>query len=146
MTVDPIPAGYHCVTPYLAVTGANEFIEFLKQAFEAEEIMRLGSPDGTIRHAEVRIGDSPIMLTESCDRMPALPCVIHLYVSDVDATYHRAIQAGAVSEQEPMDQFYGDRSGGVRCPFGVRWYMATHVEDVSPEEIARRMKAFEQGS
>jgi len=141
MPVQPIPAGYHTITPYLSVEGADKLITFLQAAFDAEEIMRLPVPDGTIRHAEVRIGDSPLMMTDACDQMAATPCTIHLYVEDVDAMYRRALEAGATSVQEPQDMFYGDRTAGVKDPFGNHWYMATHIEDVSTEEVQRRMAA-----
>src|SRR6185369_11122896 len=110
---DPIPSGYHTVTPYLRVTGAAEFIDFLKQAFGANEMHRSLAPDGSIMHADVTIGDSHVMLTEGMENFPPLPGSLFLYVPDVDATYKRAIDAGATSMMEPADQFYGDRTGGV---------------------------------
>ena len=146
MTVQPIPDGYHTVTPYLVVDGASRFIEFLTKAFQAEEIMRMSGPDGTIRHAEVKVGDSHLMITEACEKMSPTPCMLHLYVEDSDAVYKRAVQAGATSEQEPGDQFYGDRTAAVVDPFGYRWYMATHIEDVSEEELKRRMEAMKANS
>lgn len=139
--VRPIPEGYHAVTPHLTVPGVANLIDFLKQAFGATEIGRFEGPDGSIMHAEVRIGDSVVMLGEPRGDIKAMPAVLHLYVHDVDGTYRKAIQAGAKSLREPADQFYGDRSGGVQDAGGNQWWISTHVEDVSPEEMKRRMDA-----
>jgi uncharacterized glyoxalase superfamily protein PhnB len=144
-TVNPIPEGYHSVTPYLIVKGAERLIEFLKQAFAAEEIYRSLQPDGTIGHTQLKIGDSMVELAEGNDRWKPLTCAIHLYVPDTDATYRRAIEAGATSLFEPADMFYGDRSGGVEDPSGNQWYIATHQEEVSEEEIERRKAAGKTG-
>jgi PhnB protein len=141
MAVKPIPDGYHSVTPYLTVQGAAKLIDFLKQAFEAQEIERLTRPDGAIGHAEVRIGDSIVMMGEAGGEWTPMPGALYLYVNDVDATYKRALQVGAVSTMEPMDQFYGDRSAGVKDPSGNQWWIATHKEDLSPEELAKRAQA-----
>lgn len=138
--VKPVPDGYHSVTPYLIVKGVAELIDFLKEAFEAVETERLPGPDGTIGHAEVRIGDSIVMMGEG-EHFEPMPSAIYLYVNDVDACYTRALGAGATSVMEPADQFYGDRSGGVKDAFGNLWFVATHKEDVSPEEILRRAEA-----
>lgn len=116
-------------------------IDFLKQAFEAKETERHSRPDGTIMHAEVKIGDSVIMMGEPMGDFKPMPGSIYLYVKDTDATYRKAIQAGAVSIMEPADQFYGDRSAGVKDPLGNFWWIATHIEDVPPEELARRAAA-----
>jgi uncharacterized glyoxalase superfamily protein PhnB len=124
--VNPIPAGFHSITPYLVVEGADRFLAFMKQAFGAEQRVRVPKPDGTIMHAEVRIGDSPVELADANDQYPARPTAIHLYVSDADAVYQRAIQAGASSTHEPVDQPYGDREAGVKDPCGNYWYIATH--------------------
>jgi PhnB protein len=144
LAVTPIPEGYHTVTPYLVVQGVPTLIDFLKQAFDAQEIMRIPRPDGAIMHAEVRIGDSAVMMGEAMGEFQPMPGSIHLYVNDADATYQRALQAGATSIMEPADQFYGDRSAGVVDPVGNRWWIATHQEDVPPEELARRAEAFMQ--
>jgi uncharacterized glyoxalase superfamily protein PhnB len=128
------------------VEGADRLIEFLQQAFGAKEIMRMPGPDGKIGHAEVQIGDSRLMLADCCATMPATPCMIHLYVEGVDAVYRRALQAGAESEREPTDMFYGDRTAGVKDSFGNRWYMATHIEDVPLEELRRRAEAAKGSS
>ena len=141
MTVKPIPDGYHSVTPYLVVQGADKLIDFLKEAFEGTEVERMTRPDGGVAHAEVRIGDSVIMMGEASGEFPAMPAMIYLYVNDADAVYKRALQARATSLEEPSDQFYGDRRAGVKDQFGNYWYMATHKEDVSPEEMARRAAA-----
>jgi PhnB protein len=141
MAVKPIPDGYHTVTPYLIVEGAAALIDFVKAAFGAEEIFRMPGKDGTVGHAEVRIGDSMIMLADAQAEHPARPTMLALYVKDVDATYQRAIAAGATSIREPADQFYGDRSGGVQDASGMHWWISTHIEDVAPEELARRAAA-----
>jgi uncharacterized glyoxalase superfamily protein PhnB len=142
MTVKPIPEGYRTVTPYLVVDRAADVLEFVKQAFEAEEKFRMEQPDGSIGHAEVVIGDSVVMVGSAGPENPAMPAMIHLYVEDCDATYERALAAGGTSEREPTDQFYGDRSGGVRDPGGNLWWVATHVEDVPEDEMAKRIEEF----
>ena len=141
MNTKPIPEGYHTVTPYLVIKGADTLIEFTKRAFGAEEIMRHPTPEGKVMHAEVKIGDSRIMLAEACGEMGPMPAMIHLYVNDADATYRAAIEAGATSVQEPADQFYGDRSGGVKDASGNLWWIATHKEDLTPEELQKRSEA-----
>lgn len=135
---DPIPSGYHTVTPYMRVTGAAEFIDFMERAFGAKENHRSLAPDGSIMHADVTIGDSHVMLTEGMENFPPLPGSNFLYVADVDATYRNAIEAGATSMMEPSDQFYGDRTAGVRDQFGNEWWIGTHIEDLSAEELHRR--------
>ena len=142
MAVKPIPDGFHSVTPYLTVPGVAKLLDFLKQAFEAQELHRLTRPDGTIMHAELRIGDSPVMMGEPMGGSPPMFGSLYLYVHDVDAVYQRALQAGATSVSEPADQFYGDRSAGIKDPVGNQWWIATHKEDVPPEEVARRARAF----
>ena len=144
MAVKPIPDGYHSVTPYLSVPGATKLLDFLKQAFEAQELHRMPRPDGAIMHAEVRIGDSRVMMGEPMGSAQPMFGSLYLYVHDVDAVYKRALQAGATSTSEPADQFYGDRSAGIKDPVGNQWWIATHKEDVPPEEIARRAAAFMQ--
>jgi len=138
MAVKLIPEGYHTVTPYLVVEGASKLIDFIKQAFGGQEIHRMATPDGKIMHAEVKIGDSRIMLGEAGGPYKPMPASIYLYVTDTDATYKRALAAGATSETEPKDQFYGDRNAGVRDASGNRWFIATHIEDVAPEEMNKR--------
>lgn len=141
MAAKPIPDGFHTVTPYLVVQGVDKLIDFLKRAFGAKERFRHQRPDGTTGHAEVTIGDSIVMMGEAGDPSKAMPAMIYLYVNRVDETYRQAIQAGAKSLMEPADMFYGDRSGAVIDPFGIQWWMATHTEDVSPDEVVRRAKA-----
>lgn len=141
MAVRKIPEGYHTVTPYLIVDGAARLLDFVRDAFGAEERFRMAGDDGRVTHAEVRIGDSIIMVSDANDRHPALPAMLHLYVEDCDEMYRRALAAGAESVQEVTTQFYGDRSGGVRDSTGVTWWISTHVEDVSEDEVARRAAA-----
>ena len=137
----PVPDGYHTVTPYLFVHGVDGFIHFLKQAFESSERMRIKGPDDNIGHAEVQIGDSVIMMAEASDKWKPNPTGLHLYVRDVDATYQRALKAGATSVMDPSDQAHGDLMGGVEDPFGNHWWIATRNESVSPQETERRWKA-----
>ncbi|HMC82538.1 MAG TPA: VOC family protein [Candidatus Polarisedimenticolia bacterium] len=140
--VRKIPQGYSSVTPYLVNEGAERVIRFLRQAFgAAERFPPMKRPDGTIMHAQMRIGDSVIMLAEASVEYRAMPSCFYLYVEDVDGTYRRALQAGAISVTEPKDQFYGDRSAGVRDPAGNFWWIATHKEDVPGEEMERRFRA-----
>jgi PhnB protein len=118
----------------------------MENAFGGKEILRHTAPDGRLAHAEVRIGDSVVMIGEPGDDTAARPANLFLYVTNADATYKRAIQAGAQSQAEPADQFYGERMGGVRDPFGNIWWIATHIEDVSPEEVQRRARAMAEKS
>jgi PhnB protein len=141
MAVKPIPAGYHSITPYLVAAGASKLIDFLKQAFDAKEVERMAAPDGTIRHAELKIGNSMLMMAEGSDKWKPMPCALYLYVTDVDTTYQRALAAGGTLLNEPTNQFYGDRSGGIKDPSGNTWWIGTHVEDVSREEMTRRAQA-----
>ena len=129
-----VPEGLRNVNIYLHPRGAPQLIEFMKQAFDAEEVVRAQSPDGTIVHAKVRIGDSIVEMGEAHERWQPKPTTLHLYVPDVDALYRRAIEAGAASIMEPKDQPYGDRSGGVRDAFGNQWFIATHLRDVQPPD------------
>lgn len=144
MAVKPIPDGYHSVTPYLLTAEAARLIDFLKQAFGAEERERVSRPDGAIMHAEMKIGDSVVMMGEPMEPYGPMPASLYVYVHDMDAIYQRALQAGATSVMEPADQFYGDRSAGVKDPFGNLWWIATHKEDVPPDELARRAQAYMQ--
>jgi PhnB protein len=148
--VKPIPKGYHTVTPYLIVNGAAAAIEFYKNAFGAKELMRFPGPGGSVMHAELMIGDSPIMMGDENPQMGATspktlggsPVGICLYVKDVDALAAQAIAAGAIVERPVQDQFYGDRSGTFADPFGHKWTIATHKEDVSSQEMQKRMEAM----
>jgi PhnB protein len=138
------PAGYHSVTAYMIVDGAAQAIAFYEKAFNAKELSRMAMPDGKIAHAEIKIGDSPIMLADAMEgfRDPrdlgGTPVSFMIYVADVDTIFKQALAAGAKEQRPLQDQFYGDRSGTLVDPFGHVWNVATHVEDVSPEEIDRR--------
>lgn len=154
MTVKPIPDGYHSVTPYLSIKGAAAAIEFYKRAFGATELFRLAMPNGGIDHAEIRIGNSPIMLADPCDegafRSPqslgGSSVGLHVYVENVDAQFAQAVAAGAKVIKPVQDQFYGDRTGSLEDPFGHVWFLATHKEELSLEEINKRAEAlFKQG-
>jgi PhnB protein len=144
-----IPKGYHTVTPYLIVKDAARAIDFYKKAFGATESVRMPGPGGKIGHAEIIIGDSPVMLADEIQGMPqrspetigGSPVSIVLYVEDVDTVFNRAVQAGAEVERPVKDQFYGDRSGTLLDPFGHFWHVSTHTEDVSPEEMKKRAAA-----
>ena len=141
MPVKPIPDGYHTVTPFLSVKGCAQLMDFMKQALGAEEVMRMPGPGGLVVHAEVNIGNSRLMLSEAT-QSPAMPGSFYLYVTDVDALYKRAVGAGATSQMQPTDQFWGDRMATVSDRFGNTWSIATHREDVAPEEMAKRMAAM----
>lgn len=153
MSVQAKPEGYHSVTPYLTVDDAAEAIRFYGQAFGATEIMRLPMGD-KIGHAEIRVGDSVVMLSDEWPDMDKLSprkrggatAGLMVYLEDVDAAYQRALDSGAISEQPVTDQFWGDRSGSVKDPFGISWMLATHVEDVSEEEMGRRMAEWSKQS
>ena len=149
MTVQPIPDGYTSVTPYLVVKGAARALDYYKMAFDAQELMRFKAPNGQIAHAELQIGNARIMLA---DEMPEMghkspqslggsPVGLMLYVDKVDETFERALSGGGIVRQAVTNQFYGDSSGTLTDPFGHIWTIATHVEDVAPEEMQRRMEA-----
>ncbi len=152
MTVKPIPDGYHSVTPYLMIKGAAEAIDFYKQAFDAIEIFRLSHPNGQIGHAEIKIGDSSIMLADPCEQGAFRPPLalggssvgLHIYVEDSDAQFAQAVRAGAKEIKPVQDQFYGDRTGTLEDPYGHIWFIATHKEDIAPEEINKRAEALFQ--
>src|SRR3954466_11670064 len=149
--VQPIPKGYHTVTPYLIIDGAAKAIDFYKKAFGATEMVRMPAPNGRIGHAEIKIGDSPIMMADEHPEMGYrcpnstgnTPVSILLYVEDADKIFNQAISAGAKSLKPMADQFYGDRMGTLQDPFGHVWSIGTHVEDVSPEEMKRRMSELQ---
>jgi PhnB protein len=143
MGVKFIPDGYHTVTPYLTVRNAPKVIEFLMQAFGAKlSHDAIKRPDGSIMHAQVTIGDSHVMIAEENEMAKATVSTLYVYVPDVDSVYQQAIKAGGSNVMEPMDMFYGDRGGGVRDPSGNSWFIATHKEDVEPNELAKRAEAF----
>jgi PhnB protein len=147
MSVSPVPAGYHSLTPYLIVDGGVRALSWYVEAFGARELMRLSAPGGKIGHAEIEIGDSRVMLADESAEMGAKapgafggsPVSLHLYVPDVDATINKAVTAGATIKSQPEDKFYGDRLGSLVDPFGHTWHISTHIEDVSVEEIERRI-------
>jgi PhnB protein len=149
MAIKPIPEGYHTVTPYLSVDGAAQAIEYYKNAFGAQERVRMAAPGGKIGHAELEIGDSLVMLADALPQFTTRPPTelggtsvsVMLYVEDVDAVVQRATEEGGTITREVADQFWGDRFGAVTDPFGHVWTIATHVEDVPPEEMAERAKA-----
>jgi uncharacterized glyoxalase superfamily protein PhnB len=130
------------VSPYLVVKDAARVIDFLKRVLGATERYRLATPDGKVMHAEVEVVDSVVMVAEATESHPPMPAMLSVYVEDVDATYAKALAAGATPVRPVADQFYGDRSGGVKDHAGNQWWFATHVEDVSPDEIARRAAAL----
>ena len=146
MAVKPIPEGYHSVTPYLILDDATRALEFYKKALGAVELMRMPAPGGKIGHAEIKIGDSPIMLSDEYAEMGARsarafggsPIMLMIYLEDVDARVAQAVAAGAKLVRPVANQFYGDRTGGIDDPFGFHWYIATHIEDVPPDELAKR--------
>ncbi len=151
--VKPIPEGYHTLTPYLIIKNAAQAIEFYKQAFGAEEKFRMPGPDGKIGHAEIRIGDSMVMLADEMPEAGILspqslnrsPVSFLIYVEDVDAAFQRAVDAGATISRPLEDKFYGDRMGSVTDAFGYEWSLGTHKEDVTPEEMERRMASASAG-
>ena len=139
----PIPAGFHSVTPYVTVKGAAKTIEFLKQAFGAQlDHEPVKRPDGAIMHATLKVGDSMVMLAEESAQAKAAPTALYLYVPNADTVYQTAIKAGAKSIMEPSDMFYGDRSGGVKDPAGNSWFIATHKEDLSTQELTKRAETY----
>ncbi|MEX0704035.1 MAG: VOC family protein [Planctomycetales bacterium] len=153
--VQPVPKGYHTVTPHLVLDECAKAIEFYRRAFGAEETARMPGPGGKVVHAEIRVGDSPVMLADEMPPMPGQPgayksprsaglstASLFLYVPDVDAAFERAVKAGCTVRMPVTDMFWGDRFGQVIDPFGHTWGLATHVEDVSPEEMARRHEEF----
>ena len=150
--VKPIPTGYHAITPYLIIDGAARAIEFYQRAFGAKEMLRIPAPNDRIGHAEIKVGDSVIMLADEHPEMDARapghfggsPVSLLLYVTDVDKQFKQALDAGATEVRPVADQFYGDRSGTLKDPFGHSWHLSTHKEDVSMDEMARRMAAMKQ--
>lgn len=151
--VKPVPDGYHTITPYLSIKGAAAAIDFYKKAFGATEVMRMAQPDGRIGHAELQVGDSRVMLADEAPDMDfrspqaigATPVHLHMYVDDADAVVSQAVGAGARVVRPVQDQFYGDRSGTVADPYGHVWYVSTHKEDLSMEEIRKRAAAQHKG-
>ena len=141
MSVKPIPDGYHALTPGCAVEGAAKAIDFYKKVFDASERLRMAGPNGSVAHAELKIGDSIFMLGDAGPQTPKYAMHVMLYTNDADATFTRAVEAGCTVNQPMQDMFWGDRAGRVTDPFGNNWFIATHKEDVSPAEMEKRMKA-----
>ena len=152
--VNPIPAGYHSITPYLCIKNAADAIEFYKKALGAVEVMRMNGPDGKVGHAEIKIGDSHLMIADEHPEMNfrspqtigGSPVFLMVYVEDVDAVVQQAIDTGATLQRPIANQFYGDRTGSVDDPFGYTWYIATHIEDVPVEELEKRAAAAHQNA
>ena len=144
MATKSIPEGYHSITPSFCVEGAQEFIDFIKLVFNAQDRFRMDGPGGKIMHAELSIGDSALMVGDAQPQWPAKINSLYVYVDDVDATYARALKAGATSVRAPENAFYGDRTAAVQDPFGNSWGIATHVEDVPPDELKKRAEAFQK--
>ena len=141
--VKSLPDGYHNVTPYLVIADAEKVLDFTIKAFGAKETVRMPGPDGKIAHAEVKIGDSMVMLGSGGPSRLLMPGMVYLYVEDTDATYKKAVAAGARSLEEPNDAFYGDRRAGVEDSQGNQWFIATHQEDPTPEQMQERMAAMQ---
>jgi len=142
MAVKPIPEGYHTVTPYITVDNAGEVMDFLKKAFGAQETFAMRDEQGNVRHGEMKVGTSMVMMGSSHDQYKARPGNFYVYVEDCDAVYKKALAAGGKSLSEPSTQFYGDRHGGVTDSQGNNWWIATHVEDVPETELEQRAKEF----
>ena len=138
--IDPIPAGYHSVTPYLVTESVPKLLDFVRKAFDAKVTERLELPDGTIKHAEVRIGDSPVMMGQAGGGRKPVKAMLYLYVENCDTAYEKALDAGGTPVMKPADQFYGDRSGGVVDPTGNEWWFGSRIENLSSDEIVERMK------
>ncbi len=147
MSIKGVPAGYHTITPYLSVSQASELIDFLKQAFDAKEIETHAMPDGTIINAQIKIGDSMVLVADAPKDLTGrklMPTMLYMYIDDVDAVYQRAMQAGGKSIREPENQFYGDRVGGIEDMAGNQWWIASHTEEMSQEELLKRASQRER--
>lgn len=142
MAVKPIPDGYHTITPYMIVNGSKEFIRFTKEVLGAKINHNMQHDDGTTMHAELQIGDSRVMFSEASSDNPAVPVMLYLYVTDADAIYQKAMSYGAASIMEPRDTFYGDRNAGFMDKSGNKWWVATHIKDVTEAEIAEGAKSY----
>ena len=141
MAVKPIPENYPRVSPYLVVKNVEETMDFIQYVFEGKVREKRVMPDGSVNHGEMNIGNSVILMGKATEDYPPLNAMLYIYVEDTDKAYSRAIEKGAVSVMEPANQFYGDRNAGVKDKNGISWWMASHVEDVSPEEMIRRNEA-----
>ena len=143
---EPIPKGFHTVTPFLIVKDTVKLLDFIKKAFNGETTYLLKHDSGKVMHASAKIGDSMILASDADERLAPLTSMLYLYVEDVDDTYQRAIAAGGESLREPTNEFYGDRSAGVKDPWGNNWWIATHFEDVNDVEMEKRVKEFDKRS
>lgn len=141
-SVKPVPEGYHTVTPFLLVEDAEQLIEFIQKAFGGTVNYMMKSDDGKVRHSTVKIGDSLVMISSGTEQFQSMPCMLHLYLEDVDSVYEQALLAGGKSLRKPENQFYGDRSAGIQDKWNNQWWMATHIEDVSDEEMKKREEEF----
>jgi uncharacterized glyoxalase superfamily protein PhnB len=139
---EPIPAGFHSITPFIVVKEAEQLLDFMKHAFGAEMTSMMKDPVGKVMHATARIGNSIIMVCDANEKFEARPCMLYLYVEDVDSVYKKAVHFGGESLREPTDEFYGDRSAGIKDAWNNQWWIATHIEDVDAAEINRRAEAF----
>lgn len=140
MQVNPIPSNYNRVIPYLTISKANDFIDFLKTVFDAHEMRRMGPPDGPIMHCEMKVGDSVIMFSDASTDNPPESAVLMVYVENCDETYNRALKVGATSRGEPTNQFYGDRIAKIKDPFGIHWAISSRLENLTDEEIRERAR------
>lgn len=141
---EPIPRGFQTVTPFLVVKNAEKLLGFIEKAFDGETTMLMKHRGGKVMHATSRIGDSTIMITDVSDNRPEIPAMLYLYVEDVDSVYEQALEAGGESLREPTNEFYGDRSAGVKDAWNNQWWIATHIEDVDGEELKRRADEFDK--
>ena len=146
MPASHVPEGFHTVTPYLIVDGAAKLIDFMRHVFEAEEVMCMKDADGRVAHASLRVGDSMVEVSDAHGEWKAMPGSLHVYVPDTDAIYRQALEAGAESLREPEDMFYGERGASVRDPVGNLWHIATLIEEVSEEEVRRRVAEMQSQS
>ena len=146
MAAKHIPEGYNTITPYLIVEGAEKLIEFIEKVFDGTVVMKMEGEKGKIAHAEMKIGDSMLMLADAGEEWKPTQAMLHLYVENTDAVYQKALDAEATSAKEPADQFYGDRNSAVKDSFGNFWGISTHIEDLSDEEIQRRMQSSSQAA
>jgi uncharacterized glyoxalase superfamily protein PhnB len=142
MAIKPIPDGYQNVIPYLVIPNPKELIDFAQKVMNAKLLEKMDTPDGSIMHAEIRIGDSVVMMGQSSDQYPPQSTMLHVYLEDIDAAYERSLKAGAVSMKVPQNQFYGDRTAMVKDTNDIYWNFSTHVEDVTPEEMRRRSEEY----
>ena len=134
----PIPEGFHTITPFVVVEGAEAFLEFIEKAFDADTSIDMKSPNGQVMHATGQIGDSKIMVADAMPGFKAMPCMLYVYVENIDAVYKQAVKAGGTSLREPVNEFYGDRSAGITDKWNNQWWIATHIEDVDEEEMYKR--------